>query len=224
MRLLIACGGRQLCASLCHTLSTPHFTIDTVADSESAIAYIESNAFDGIIIDTDLPGGSGLAVLKTARALNIATSALLLTAGSVSARVQALDAGADDCLTKSFAAVELLARVRAMLRRKDIYRPELLTACGLTLDRSTFTLCCEERRLALSAREYQIVEFMMAHPASIIASDRFLTHIWGWESNVGVNTLWVHISNIRKKLAALNAPCTIRFVRKAGYILESTRS
>lgn len=114
-------------------------------------------------------------------------------------------------------------RVRAMLRRKDTYTPDLLEACGLVLDRSTFELSAGSERLSLSAKEYQIVEFFMNHAGMIISADKVLTHIWGWESDVSMSVLWVHISNIRKKLAALGAPASIRFVRGAGYILEASK-
>lgn len=223
MRLLIAEDDPRLLKSLTHIFKTNNYLVDAVADGDEALAYAESGEYDGLVLDIMMPGRDGVSVLAALRAQGISTPALFLTAkDGVAERVQGLDAGADDYLAKPFSTTELLARVRAMLRRKDTYTPDLLEACGLTLDRATFSLSAGEASLALSAKEYQIVEFFMNHPGMIISADKLLTHIWGWESEVSTSVLWVHISNIRKKLAALDAATSIRFVRGAGYILEAS--
>ena len=138
----------------------------------------------------------------------------------LSQRVEGLDSGADDYLPKPFSTAELLARVRAMLRRKDTYLPDLLSLGQVTLNRSTYQLLCRDRTQALSGKEFQILEMLMQAPGTIIPTERFITHLWGWDTNVDTSVVWVHISNIRKKIAALGAPMEIRFVRNAGYVLE----
>jgi len=135
--------------------------------------------------------------------------------------VEGLDAGADDYLQKPFATSELLARTRAMLRRKENYCPDLLAVGEVFLNRSTYSLCYQENMQALSGREFQIMEMLMQKPQMIVPTEQFMSHIWGWDSNVDTSVVWVHISNLRKKIGALCAPLEIRFIRNAGYILEN---
>lgn len=223
MRLLTAAADTRTRTALCHLFEAHNYLTDTVASGDEALAYAETGEYDGLILDSTLPGCDSLGVLTRLRANGVSTPTLFLTAaGDVQARVDGLEAGADDCLPKPYATAELLARVRAMLRRKDTYTPEVLCACGLTLDRATFTLQRGTVQRALSAKEYQVMEYLMAHPEQIIQADKLLTHIWGWESEVSMSVLWVHISNIRKKLRALGVPARIRFVRGAGYIFDSS--
>ena len=168
-----------------------------------------------------MPGLDGIEVLKRLRKENVTTPALFLTARTeVSQRVEGLDAGADDYLPKPFSTSELLARVRAMLRRKDNYVPDLLAYKEVILNRSTYELCYDGSMQTLSRKEFQITEMMMQQPHTIISTEQFMTHIWGWDANVDTSVVWVHISNLRKKIAAIKAPIEIRFVRNAGYMLE----
>ena len=115
---------------------------------------------------------------------------------------------------------ELLARVRAMLRRKENYLPDLLTVGGLALNRSTYELSWQGKSQSLSGREFQILEMLMERPGFVVTTNQLLSHVWGWDSDVDCSVVWVHISNIRKKLARLGAPAGIRFLRGAGYVLE----
>ena len=169
-----------------------------------------------------MPEMDGIMVLKKLREKNITTPALFLTARTeVSQRVEGLNAGADDYLPKPFATSELLARVRAMLRRKEHYMPDLLTFHHIILNRSTYEIIFQETARPLSAKEFQIMEMLMQKPGMIISPEQFLIHIWGWEANVEISSVWVHISNLRKKLDIIGAPIHIRSVRGAGYILEA---
>ena len=187
----------------------------------SPLAYAQSGEYDGLVLDIMMPGFDGIEVLKRLRKGGLTTPALFLTARTeVSQRVEGLDAGADDYLPKPFSTSELLARVRAMLRRKDNYVPDLLTYNDVVLNRSTYELGYDNKTQTLSGKEFQIAEMMMQQPNSIIATEQFITHIWGWDSHVDTSVVWVHISNLRKKIDAVNAPIEIRFVRNAGYILE----
>ena len=160
-------------------------------------------------------------MLKTLRRKNITTPALFLTARSeVSQRVEGLDAGADDYLPKPFSTAELLARVRAMLRRKENYTPELLTFGNLILNRSTYEIVYQTNSQTLSGKEFQVMEMLMQKPGMIVTAEQFLTHIWGWDSEIDTSTVWVHISNLRKKMDKIRAPFCIRFIRSVGYVLE----
>lgn len=221
MRLLIAEDDPKLLKSLLHIFQRSKFSADGVSDGAEALVHGRTREYDGLVLDIMMPGLDGLQVLQTLRREGITTPALFLTARTeVSQRVEGLDCGADDYLPKPFSTVELLARVRAMLRRKETYLPDLLTFGAATLNRSTYQLLYQGRDQALSSKEFQLLEMMMQVPGSIIPTERFITHLWGWDTNVDTSVVWVHISNLRKKITALGAPLEIRFVRNAGYVLE----
>ena len=221
MRLLIAEDDPKLLKSLLHIFQRSKFSADGVSDGAEALVHGRTREYDGLVLDIMIPGLDGLQVLQTLRREGITTPALFLTARTeVSQRVEGLDCGADDYLPKPFSTVELLARVRAMLRRKETYLPDLLTLGAVTLNRSTYQLLYQGRDQALSGKEFQLLEMMMQAPGSIIPTERFITHLWGWDTNVDTSVVWVHISNLRKKITALGAPLEIRFVRNAGYVLE----
>ena len=221
MRLLLAEDDPKLLKSLKHIFETNKFVVDAVDNGKDALHYAFSDEYDGLILYIMMPGLDGIEVLKRLRKENVTTPALFLTARTeVSQRVEGLDAGADDYLPKPFSTSELLARVRAMLRRKDNYVPDLLAYKEVILNRSTYELCYDGSMQTLSRKEFQITEMMMQQPHTIISTEQFMTHIWGWDANVDTSVVWVHISNLRKKIAAIKAPIEIRFVRNAGYMLE----
>ena len=221
MRILVAEDDQRLRKSLVHILQVNHFLADGVSDGTDALAYASTGEYDGLVLDIMMPGLDGIQVLKTLRSRGVTTPALFLTArAEISQRVEGLDAGADDYLPKPFSTAELLARVRAMLRRRDTFSPDLLTVGSVTLNRSTYELLCGKASCSLSGREFQVLEMMMRSPRIIITTESFLTHIWGWDTEVDTSVIWVHVSNLRKKLQAIGAPLRIRFVRGAGYILE----
>ncbi len=221
MRLLVAEDDPKLLKTLKRILENGKYLVDGVTDGQEALLYAETEEYDGLVLDIMMPGMDGVEVLKHLRGQGISTPALFLTARTeIYQRVEGLDAGADDYLPKPFATAELLARVRAMLRRKDHFTPDLLSVGGLTLNRSTYELGYQGISQSLSGREFQIVEMLMQRPGFVVTTDEFLSHVWGWNSEVDVSVVWVHISNIRKKLAQLQAPAEIRFLRGAGYVLE----
>ena len=218
MKILIAEDDPRLLKSLIHIFESNNFSVDGVSNGEDALDFGLSGEYDGFIFDIMMPGKDGLVVLKTLRDKGISTPALFLTARTeVEQRVEGLDAGADDYLPKPFATAELIARVRAMLRRKDVFTPDLLERDGLTLNKSTYQLSCGGKNVTLSGKEFQLLEMLMQRPGLIVTTDQFMTHVWGWESDV------VHISNLRKKLDSLDAPLQIRFQRGAGYVLEERK-
>ena len=221
MRLLLAEDDPKLLKSLKHIFETNKFSVDVVSNGEDAFHYALSDEYDGLVLDIMMPGMDGIEVLKRLRKEKVTTPALFLTARTeVSQRVEGLDAGADDYLPKPFSTSELLARVRVMLRRKDNYVPDLLAYREVILNRSTYELCYAGNTQALSGKEFQIAEMMMQQPHTIIPTEQLITHIWGWNTTVDTSVVWVHISNLRKKITAIRAPIEIRFVRHAGYMLE----
>ena len=162
--------------------------------------------------------------MKKLRQSQITTPALFLSARTeVYQRIEGLDAGADDYLPKPFSTGELLARVRAMLRRKDNFTPDLLSFLGLILNRSTYELTFDGSSLSLSDKEFQVMEILMQRHGAIVTPEQLITHIWGWDTCVDTSVVWVHVSNIRKKLGLLKAPVAIRFVRGVGYVLEALK-
>ena len=223
MRLLIAEDDPKLLKSLVHIFETNHYVVDGVSDGSLAFDYASSGEYDGLVLDIMMPGIDGINLLKKLRKDGVTTPALFLTAKTETyQKIEGLDAGADDYLPKPFATGELLARVRAMLRRKDNFVPDLLRFGDLVLNRSTYEIAYNGIAQSLSGKEFQVMEILMQQPGMIVTAEQLITHIWGWETDVDTSVVWVHISNIRKKLDILSAPVAIRFVRNAGYILEAT--
>ena len=223
MRLLIAEDDPKLLKSLVHIFETNHYVVDGVSDGSLAFDYASSGEYDGLVLDIMMPGMDGINLLKKLRKDGVTTPALFLTAKTETyQKIEGLDAGADDYLPKPFATGELLARVRAMLRRKDNFVPDLLCFGELVLNRSTYEIAYNGIAQSLSGKEFQVMEILMQQPDMIVTAEQLITHIWGWETDVDTSVIWVHISNIRKKLDILSAPVAIRFVRNAGYILEAT--
>ena len=224
MRILIAEDDPRLLKSLIHIMNTNNYSVDGVSDGKTALELALSDEYDGLVLDIMMPGIDGIEVLKTLRTKGITTPALFLTARTeVEQRVEGLDAGADDYLPKPFKTAELLARVRAMLRRKDNYTPDLLTVGDLTLNRSTYEIIFGDSRRTLSGKEFQVLEMLMQKPNMIVTIEEIMTHIWGWDAEVDTSVIWVHISNIRKKLEAVSSTFTVRFVRNGGYLLEEKK-
>ncbi len=222
MRILIAEDDSKLRKSLVHIFELNHYSVDSVDNGMDAFDLASSNEYDGLVLDIMMPGIDGITLLGKLRANGINTPALFLTARTeVEQRIEGLDAGADDYLPKPFSTGELLARVRAMLRRKDTFTPDMLTFGALSLNRSTYEITYNNVSQALSGKEFQVMEMLMQNTNIILTAEQIITHIWGWDTNVDTSVVWVHISNIRKKLEALKAPIIIKFVRGVGYILEA---
>ncbi len=222
MRLLVAEDDEKLLKTLTHLFKMNHYLVDGVDNGRDALDFALTGEYDGLVLDIMMPEMDGIAVLKAIREKGITTPALFLTAKTeVYQRIEGLDAGADDYLPKPFSTGELLARVRAMLRRKDNFTPDMLTVGELTLNRSTYELLYGGHTQALSGKEFQVMEMLMCHANRIVTTEQLITHIWGWETSVDTGVVWVHISNIRKKIDVLGADVSIKFVRNAGYILEA---
>lgn len=221
MRLLVADDDKDIARALTALFEHNHYSVDTVSDGTDACTYALEGNYDGIVLDIMMPGMDGLEVLQCLRTKGVKTPILLLTAkGDIEDRVSGLDAGADDYLPKPFAASELLARVRAMLRRKENYRTDILEFEGMTLDLSTFEVSFHGSSLRLVSREFQMLQLLMQSPGAIVSTEQFMERIWGWDSDVEVSIVWVYISNLRKKIDKLGAPAGIKAIRGVGYCME----
>ena len=223
MKLLLADDEKELSNALVAILKHSNYTVDAVYNGNDALDYALTGDYDGIILDIMMPGMDGMEVLKRLREEHISTPVLFLTAKTeVDDRIRGLDLGADDYLPKPFDMGELLARVRAMLRRKEDFAPSNLTCGNLTLDRSGYELSTpDHEKIHLASREFQMMEMLMTSPGRIISVDSFMDRIWS-DGEADVNVVWVYISNLRKKLASLEATCEIKASRGVGYSINET--
>lgn len=221
MRILLAEDERSLSRALIAILKKNNYEADAVYDGAEAIAYLEAGNYDGAILDLMMPNVDGMAVIRRLREGGNAVPILVLSAKSeVDDKVQALDAGANDYLTKPFAAQELLARIRAMTRAQTPQVSSRMQLGNITLDRASFDLSSPSGSFRLANKEYQIMEMLISNPRRLISIDQFLDKIWGLNNEVDVSVVWVYISYLRKKLAALKANVEIKVSRGVGYSLE----
>ena len=221
MRLLYAEDESSLAEAVVDILTYHNFTVDAVSDGEEALSFARLGQYDGIILDIMMPGLSGLEVLKILRQSGSNTPIMLLTAKSeVEDRIQGLDMGADDYLPKPFAMGELVARVRAMLRRREQYTPEILQFGNICLNRQSWTLSCGSRSVPLPKLEYQMMELLMLNQGIYLSTEELLVKLWGYDTEVDVGAVWVYLSHLRKHLVQLQANVGIRVKRSIGYTLE----
>ncbi len=221
MRLLLAEDERSLARAVAAILEKNNFSVDVVYDGADALDYLRAGNYDGAILDIMMPKLDGISVLRTIRAEGSLLPVLLLTAKSeIDDKVEGLDSGANDYLTKPFAAKELLARIRAMTRTQTAQPSSVLHFGNLTLDRASFELKSPTGSFRLANKEFQMMELLMANPRNLISTERFMEKIWGYDAEAEINVVWVYLSYLRKKLAALNANVQIKATRSAGYSLE----
>ena len=221
MRILLAEDEMALSKALVTILERNNYSVDPVYDGQAALAYAESGNYDGMALDIMMPKMDGITVLTKLRNQGNRVPILLLTARSeIDDKVQGLDAGANDYLTKPFHVQELLARIRAMTRLQHAQTNTRLQVGNVTLDRATFELSTPTGSFRLANKEFQMLELLMSNPRSLISTGRFMEKIWGYDSQAEVNVVWVYISYLRKKLSALQANVQIKATRNAGYSLE----
>lgn len=223
MRLLLAEDEAALSKALTAILERNNYSVDSVCDGQAALEYLETDNYDGVILDIMMPKIDGITVLKKLRQRGNLIPVLLLTAKSeVDDKVLGLDAGANDYLTKPFHSRELLARIRAMTRTQTVHPDSQLQMGNVVLNRASFELSAPGGSYRLANKEFQMMEMLMSNPKCLISSERFLEKIWGYDSEAEINVVWVYISYLRKKLAALHANIHIKASRNAGYSLEET--
>ncbi len=222
MKLLYAEDEPAMAEAVADVLTYHNYLVDRVADGEEALDYARSETYDGIILDVMMPRLDGLAVVETLRREGCRTPVLLLTAkGEVEDRIRGLDLGADDYLPKPFAMGELLARVRAMLRRRQEFVPEVLTCGDVTLNLGSFQLACGDKSAVLPKMEYRLMETLMRNQGLYLSSEDLLVKVWGYNAQAEIGTVWVYISYLRKRLAALGSQVTVKARRGVGYTLEA---
>ncbi len=223
MRLLFAEDDRDISKAVQTLLERSGYSVDTVYNGQDAIDYIEQGDYDGVILDWMMPKKTGIEVLAWMRGKGISTPVLMLTArDAIEDRVEGLDTGADDYLPKPFAASELLARIRAMLRRKVDYQHDVIKYADIELDKSAMTITCGKKSVSLNNKAFQLIELLVEHPGAVLSIDQIMERIWGWDSDAEVNVVWVNISTLRKKLTEIGAHLKIKVIRGVGYSLEST--
>ena len=221
MRILLCEDEKELSNAISAILKHHNYTVDAVYDGVDALDYALSGQYDVILLDIMMPKMNGLEVLEQLRAMHIQTPVMVLSAKSeIEDRITGLDMGADDYLPKPFSMAEMLARIRALTRRKHEVMENTLTFADLTLDRLTYELVVEIKRLRLSNREFQMMEMLMSHPSVVISTETFMDRIWGYDSDAEINVVWVYISALRKKLNQLGAHVRIKAARGVGYTLE----
>lgn len=222
MRLLLAEDEKELSRALVAILTHHSYSVDAVYDGVDALDYALSGGYDGIIMDIMMPRMDGVEALRRVREQGVTTPVLLLTAKSeIDDRIAGLDAGADDYLPKPFDMGELLARLRAMLRRREGFTPDVLTFSDLTLDRASYTLHGPAGEARLANKEFQLMEYFLDNPRRVLSTDQLMARVWGWDSDAELSVVWVYVSNLRKKLKQLGAHVELRATRGVGYSLEA---
>ena len=225
MRILLAEDERELSDALVMILKHNNYSVDAIYNGQDALDYIMAEDYDGVILDIMMPKMDGITVLKNVRRQGNNVPVLILTAKSeLDDCVVGLDAGADDYLSKPFAAKELLARLRAVTRRKTATATTVLKMGNMELDCAGFELRSPKGSMHLPNKEFQMLEMMMANPGQLISTERFLEKVWGYDTDTDTRTVWVYISYLRKKLQELDADIKIKAARGLGYSLVENES
>lgn len=221
MKLLYAEDEQSLSEAVVDILTCHKYLVDAVYDGEDAYDYAISGDYDGIILDIMMPKRDGVDVLAALRKNGCKTPILLLTAKTqIDDRIRGLDAGADDYLPKPFDMGELLARIRAMLRRREEFHPDLLSFGDLTLNMQSCILSCKDTELVLPKQEYRLLEQLMENHKIFLSSEDLLIKAWGYNAEADINSVWLYISYLRKRLAAIHSGVEIVSKRNIGYRLE----
>ena len=221
MKLLLAEDEIAMSEAVTDILTYHKYSVDAVYNGADALDYALASQYDGVILDIMMPKMDGIEVLKRLRAAGCTVPVLLLTAkAEVDDRIRGLDAGADDYLPKPFAMGELLARVRAMLRRRENFTPDVARVGNIALDQRRGLIACGDETQPLSALEYRLMELFALNPGICFSAGALLERIWGLDSDAEEGSVWVYISYLRKKLAKLGASVEIHSRRGVGYSLE----
>ena len=221
MRLLYAEDEKSLARAVSTILVKNNYSVDVVYDGKSALDYLETENYDGAILDVMMPKMDGIEVLRRMRQRGDSTPVLLLTArAEIDDRVAGLDSGANDYLTKPFDMKELLARIRAMTRVLSIQPDKTISFGKVTLDCASYDLSGPGGSTKLAGKEFQMMEMLMRNPRKLVSTETFMDHIWGYDSEAELNIVWVYISTLRKKLKGIEADIEIKAQRGVGYYLE----
>lgn len=222
MKILLVEDEKQLNEALTQILINEKYSVDSVHNGEDGLEYGLTDIYDIIILDIMLPKLNGLEVLRELRKKNISTPIILLTAkDSVEDKVTGLDLGADDYLPKPFSPQELLARLRALSRRKgEVISDNILCFGDIQLNLSNYDLICKNASVTLTQKEFEILNYFMQRPKNIVSKDDLITKLWGFDCDIEYNNIEVYISFLRKKLIFIKSSVKITTIRRAGYKLE----
>ena len=221
MRILIVEDEKRLAQTLGGLLARAGYAYDLAYDGDQGLDCALSGIYDGVVLDVMLPGKNGFQVVEALRRAGRKTPVLLLSARAETGdKVQGLDSGADYYLTKPFDSRELLACLRAVLRRQEPLAPEVLAFGGLTLNLSACTLGWGEKWVKLSARELEVMRLLMANPGHVVPKETLLLKVWGYDSGAEDNHVEVYVSFLRKKLHHIGSRAAISSARRLGYFLE----
>lgn len=224
MRILLAEDERSMSRALVAILTKNNYSVDAVYDGEEAVSYIMTGDYDCVILDVMMPKLDGFEVLKKIRAGGLTVPVLMLTARSlVDDKVEGLDLGANDYLTKPFDTKELLARIRAITRSATSTADNNLKFGNLTLNRGTYELSTPTGSVRLAAKEFQMMEYLMSNPGILISTEKFMDKVWGLDFDGDINIVWTNLSYLRKKLVQIDANVKIKATRNAGYSLEADK-
>jgi len=226
MRVLLAEDERDLNELITSMLVKNHYSVDSVFDGQEAIDYLQGIKFDLIILDIMMPKKNGIEVVSELRKMGISTPVIMLTAKSeLDDKILGLDSGADDYLTKPFAMRELLARLRSLARRTSETVKNELQYEDILLSSENFLLKSKNssKTFLLANKEYQLLEMMMRNQSQILSLDILMDKIWGYDTDTDISVVWVYISNLRKKLTALNSKVVIKSKRNTGYYLDTKK-
>ncbi len=220
MNILLVDDEKQLTTALAAILKQNKYSVDCAYNGEDGLDMALSGIYDLIILDIMMPKINGLEVLKILRSKKCSVPILMLSAKSeISDKIDGLNLGADDYLTKPFSTEELLARIRALSRRKAEFTGDVLEFGDVKLDRNTFELCHETRKIALGKKEFQIFEMLILNKGKSIDKEKFIEKIWGFDTDAEYNTIEVYVSFLRKKLTAIGSRTEIKSIRGVGYTL-----
>ena len=220
MRLLLAEDEKSLSKALTSILTKNNYSVDAVFDGDEAESYIMTGDYDCVILDVMMPCQDGFEVLRNVRRKGITTPIIMLTAKSqIDDKVEGLDLGANDYVTKPFDSKELMARIRAITRNATTSSDNILKYGNITLNRNNFELSSPSSSVTLASKEYQILEYLMLNQGMLISSERFMDKIWGLDYEGDSSFIFTNLSYIRKKLTKIGANVKIK-ARNAGYTLE----
>lgn len=222
MRILIVEDETRLAMALQQILTEAGYETQIVGDGSQALDLALQSTYDLVLLDVMLPGKDGLTVASELRRLHVQSPILMLTAKTtVADKVQGLDAGADDYMSKPFDSAELLARIRALTRRQPLSAPAVYTFGDLTYQPGSALLCCGTKSVRLNFKEAEIIKLLLSYHQSILSKDEIITKVWGYNSDTPDNNVEAYISFLRKKLNFLESSVSIIAIKKQGYKLES---
>ncbi|MGI6755402.1 MAG: response regulator transcription factor [Atopobiaceae bacterium] len=221
MNILVVEDERNLADAICHILEDEGFNAEATYDGKSGLTSALSGLYDAIILDVMLPGMNGLEVVHELRRQGNAVPVLMLTARTATSdKVEGLDAGADDYMTKPFEAPELLARLRALTRRTGDVILDTATFGDLKLDLNTHDLSCNSKTIHLSGKEFEVMKMLMSANSRVVSKQDLLTRVWGMDAETSENSVEAYISFLRRKINHLHSKVMITTLRMLGYRLE----